>query len=326
MPASQPGAPARTRRQAARWRPSGPRLAAAGLLLLAAALPASAVRVSSITPSGEAGPVRQVVVRFDGAAVAAGNPQAPAPYTLQCDGAAVAGQGRWLDPQRWVFDLESALAPGRRCVLNAVAGLTAPDGSAVQGPAEHAFSGGAPAVLRVQPWPGGRIEEDQHFLLELSGAADAASVQRSAWCEVDGLRERIGVRLLEGEAKAAVLRRLRERGEPGRFVLLACERRFAPEGQVRLVWGAGIAAAGQPALATRAERRWEWIVRPRLLAEFSCERERAQAPCLPLRPLTLRFNAPVQRAQALAARLALAAELGQQPRPHDPRPAALGAR
>jgi uncharacterized protein YfaS (alpha-2-macroglobulin family) len=279
------------------------RIAAACLPWLLAAVPATAARVSSIVPAGEAGPVRQVVVRFDGVAVAAGNPLAPAPYTLQCDGGAVAGQGRWLDPQRWVFDLQAPLAPGRRCVLRAVPGLSAPDGSALQGPSEHAFSSGAPAVLRVQPWPGERIDEEQHFLLELSGAVDADSVRRSAWCEVEGLGERIGVRLLDAEARAALLRRLRERGDPGRFVLLACERRFAPDAKVRVVWGAGIAADRQPALATRAERRWQWTVRPRLQAEFGCERERAQAPCLPLRPLTLRFNAPVQREQALAVRL-----------------------
>jgi hypothetical protein len=288
---------------------SGVVLGVAAILATVVAASAHAARVTAITPAGEAGgtEVRQIVVRFDRAAVAAGNPLAPAPYTLQCEGRAPAGQPRWLDAQRWAFDLEAPLGAGQRCVLRAVAGLRAPDGSALEGPAEHAFATGAPVVTQVQPWPGNRIEEDQHFLLRLNGAVDAASVRRHAWCEVDGLGERIGVRLVEGEAKAAVLRQRRElrdgRDDPSRFVLLACERRFAPDGQVRLVWGAGIAAAGNPALVARNERRWQWPVRPRLLAEFSCERERANAPCLPLRPLVLRFNAPVQRAQALAVRL-----------------------
>ena len=72
---------------------------------------------------------------------------------------------------------------------------------------------------------------------------------------------------------------------------------------MRLVWGAGVAAAGLPQLVSRREQRFEWKVRPRFLAEFRCERENAQSPCLPLRPLLLQFNAPVPRAAALAARL-----------------------
>ena len=87
------------------------------------------------------------------------------------------------------------------------------------------------------------------------------------------------------------------------MLLLACQRPFPAEAGVRLVWGAGVAAAGQPQLVSRREQRFEWKVRPRFLAEFSCERENAQSPCLPLRPLVLRFNAPVPRAVALAARL-----------------------
>lgn len=288
-------------------------MATATVAITVATPAAHAARVTTITPSGEAAggaEARQIVVRFDRAAVAAGNPLAPAPYTLHCGGgtaAAPAGQSRWLDAQRWAFDLETPLGAGQRCVLRAVAGLRAPDGSALEGPAEHAFATGAPVVTQVQPWPGNRIEEDQHFLLRLNGAVDVASVRRHAWCEVEGLGERIGVTVVEGEAKTTLLRQRRElrdgRGDAARFVLLACERRFAPDAQVRLVWGAGIAAAGNPALVSRSERRWQWPVRPRLLAEFSCERERANAPCLPLRPLALRFNAPVQRAQALAARL-----------------------
>ena len=50
-------------------------------------------------------------------------------------------------------------------------------------------------------------------------------------------------------------------------------------------------------------RSFEWKVRPRFLAEFRCERERANAPCMPFRPLVVRFTAPVPRASLLAARL-----------------------
>jgi hypothetical protein len=44
-------------------------------------------------------------------------------------------------------------------------------------------------------------------------------------------------------------------------------------------------------------------VREAFSAEFNRQRERAQAPCLPLRPVTLRFSAPVARAVAEQVRL-----------------------
>lgn len=43
------------------------------------------------------------------------------------------------------------------------------------------------------------------------------------------------------------------------------------------------------------ERRLEFQVREPFAASFTCERENAQAACLPLRPMQLQFNAPVTR-------------------------------
>ena len=257
-----------------------------GLALLVS-VAAQAARVAQIVPSGEVAEVRQVQVRFDTAVLPAGDPRAPAPYTLQCNGTAPAGEARWLNDRQWVFDLRASLAAGQRCTLVRAAGAPA-----FEGPAEHRFSTGAPVVLQARPWPGSRIEEDQHFLLQLNGPMNDAEVQRAAWCEVQGLGERIPVRVVGGAEREAVLRQQgRGYGEAatGPRVLLACQRPFPAEAGVRLVW--------------RGVQRFEWKVRPRLLAEFSCERENARAACLPLKPMVVRFSTPVQRAQAMAARL-----------------------
>ncbi|MBL8327194.1 MAG: alpha-2-macroglobulin [Rubrivivax sp.] len=273
---------------------------------------AQAARVAAVSPQGEVGVVRQVVVRFDSPVVSAGDPRAAAPFKLSCNGTAPAGNGHWADERRWVFDLAEPLAAGQRCTLHAEPGFRARGGAPLEGATGLAFSTGAPVVLSVQPSPGARIEEDQHFLVRLNGAVDPASVARHAWCEAEGLGERIALRVVEGPLRDQVLGRhgrARAAGSPVgdmRVLLLACQRVFAPEARVRLVWGAGIASAaapGQPALLTRERQQWQWQVRPRFLAEFSCERESAATPCLPLRPLTLRFNAPVPRELAAAARL-----------------------
>jgi len=270
--------------------------------LAAVAAPASAARVASVSPQGEVAEVRQVVVRFDEAVVATGDPRLPAPFTLACQGGSTAGDGRWTSDRVWVHDLREVLAAGARCRLTASPGFR-PLGGALQGPTEFSFSTGAPVVLSVQPNAGTRIAEDQHFLLRLNGQADAASVQRAVWCEVEGLGERMPVQLVEGAAREQLLRQRHRDVDPRHVLLLACQRPFPADATVRLVWGEGVAAAGQPQRVSRRAQRFEWKVRPRLLAEFSCERENAQSPCLPLRPLVLRFNAPVPRAQALAARL-----------------------
>ena len=283
-----------------------------GAAALLACGTAQAIGVAAVTPSGEVAEVRQVVLRFDAAAVAHGDPLAPAPAALTCNGSAPQGQARWLDERRWAFDLAAPLAAGQRCTLRIDPAFRPIGGGAVEGRTEFTFATGAPTVLSLQPAPGSRIEEDQNFLLRLNGEADAASVLRSVWCEVEGIGERIAVRLVDGAARAQLLAQLSRDLDPKRVLLLACERPFPPEARVRLVWGPGVVAAGQPQLASRVVRRWQWQVRARFAAEFSCERENATAPCLPLRPLLLRFNAPVPRAQALAARLEPLAPAGAQ--------------
>lgn len=265
---------------------------------------AAATRVLQVSPQGEVATVRQVLVRFDVAAVPAGDPQAAPPAQLRCNGQPVAGRGRWLDASRWAFDLDEPLAAGQRCSLDLLAAWQ-PLAGPLAGPTRFSFATGAPAVLNAMPWPGGTVEEDQHFVLRLNGAVDEASVERHAACEVDGLGERQPVRLLRGAERERVLQALRRgRGaDAAPTLLLACQRPLPPGARVRLVWGAGIASAADATLRVRVPQRFQWTVRPRLLAEFSCERENARAACLPLRPLTLSFNAPVPRALLQAVRL-----------------------
>jgi len=267
---------------------------------------ACAAPVASITPQGEVAQVQQVLVRFSEAVLPLGRLQQTAPYTLACEGGTPAGSARWLNERSWAFDFNEALGAGKRCTLRVNPAFVPAAGTSWQGPREHSFSTGAPVVVSVAPWPGSRIEEDQHFLLRLNGAVDLASVRRAAWCEMEGLLDRLPVAVVEGAARAAVLREQGRALPDAHAVLLRCQRPLVADARVRLVWGAGIAspaAAGRPPLVSRREQRFEWPVRPRFTAEFRCERENAQSPCLPLRAMRLQFSSPVPRALALAARL-----------------------
>lgn len=274
-----------------------------GLGLFAATFvaPAVAATIAGVTPQGEVAQVRQVVVSFSEGVVPFGDLRLPDPASVSCQGPAPAGSGRWLDDRRWAWDFRANVPPGVRCVVKARADWK-PSSGALTGRTEFGFQTGGPAVVSVQPW-GGEIEEEPFFLLQLSGAATEASVLANARCEVEGIGERIPVRVIGGAERDALLkaRRLEKRAET--VVVLACQRPLPPDTAMRLVWGRGIAAAANAQILTSAEQRFDYRVRKRFTAEFSCERERADAPCLPVRPMSVRFSAPVARAQAEAARL-----------------------
>src|SRR6202008_2164988 len=93
----------------------------------------------------------------------------------------------------WLYDFREALPPGTRCTLKARPDWKPSDGT-LSGTTEYSFSTGGPAVVTAQPWQGSQIEEDQHFLLDLSGLAVEASVAAHAWGEGEGIGDRAPVR------------------------------------------------------------------------------------------------------------------------------------
>ena len=263
-----------------------------------------AATIASVSPQGEIAQVRQITVRFSEAVVAFGDLRLPDPLTLSCEGAVPAGAGRWASDRVWLYDFREPLPPGARCTLKARAEWKPLNGS-VNGSTDFAFNTGGPAVVSVQPSDGSQVEEDQYFLLRLNGAAVESTVLANAWCEVEGIGERIGVNVIGGAARAALLkaRHIEKKEQIERALILACKRPLPNAAAVRLVWGSGIGAQANPKVTTTTPQRLRFTVRPAFTAEFSCERENANAPCLPIRPMTVRFSAPVSR--DLAARLRL---------------------
>ena len=265
---------------------------------------AQAVTIAAVTPQGEVAQVRQVTVKFSAAVVAFGDLRLPDPVTVTCTRGAPAGSGRWANDRVWLYDFTAALPPGTSCSVKPRADWTPIQGT-LSGPArETTFSTGGPAVVATRPGDGSQIAQDQYFLLRLNGAAEPAGVVAHSWCEVQGLGERIGVHLVDGQARAQVLTSQHlDAAAAARVVVLACQRPLPSGAAVRLVWGAGIASVANPKIVTRAEQSFSYTVQPAFSADFSCERERATAPCLPIRPVTLRFSAPVPRTLAATVRL-----------------------
>ena len=272
-----------------------------------------AFQVTSVSPQGEVASVRQVVAKFDESAVNFGDPKAPAPLTLTCsDAQATKGSGRWISDREWAYEFERELPPGASCTLQVRAGFKSPKGADLTTPAKatsgYKFNTGGPFVRNIRPYPGGRIDEEQFFVLQLNGAATLASVRANVWCMVDGLGERVTVKLVEGTDRVQLLKsqglEKAAAADPLSFVTLACNRRLTASANVQIVYGKGVTtpalasvagAASPQGIPNTVEKRFNFQVREPFTASFNCERENAQSACLPIRSLSLNFNAPVAR-------------------------------
>ncbi len=287
---------------------SGRRFFLSSALLLAGASLSNAVsafQVSSFSPQKEVAQVRQVVVKFDEAAIRFGDAKAPDPLALSCsDADASKGTGRWNSEREWVFEFSRDLPPGVRCTAQLNQPLASVAGQPLKGTQRFQFNTGGPFVSQI--WPRyGAVDEEQLFVLQLNGAATTESLQANLWCNAEGVGERLPVKLVDNKTREALLKNLgltkTAAKEPQRFVALGCPLRLTPATRMQLVYGKGVATPS--GLANQVEKRFDFQVREPFTASFSCERENAQAACLPIRPMALRFTAPIPRKQAEAIRL-----------------------
>ncbi|PND40341.1 alpha-2-macroglobulin [Paucibacter aquatile] len=294
-----------------------------GLLLLSLSLPALSAATVSVSPSAEVAEFHQLRVSFSEPVVPAGDPRLPAPVSLSCGGKALKlDEGRWNNAREWVWRAGSpgsVVGPEQSCEVHVLDSFKAV-GGALSGPQTVSFRTGPVRLQQVQPWPGSEIEEDQHFLLRFNGAISETQLRQRAWCEVEGLGERIPVQAVQGEALAAVLKS-RGRSQaaarlPGSHWLLHCQRPLPQATKMRLLWS-NSDAGPQAAAKRRADETHAYQVRRPFTAEFSCERERANVPCMPVRPMRVLFSAPVSREQAL--QLTLKSASGQLLKPLKPK-------
>ncbi len=275
-------------------------------LVATAAVHAHALQIVSFTPQGEVSQIRQVVAKFDTSVVNFGDPKATAPLSLSCsDAQATKGNGRWISDREWAFEFENDLPPGVSCSAQVRLGLKSASGAQYTGASSYTFNSGGPFARSVRPYPGERIDEEQYFLLQLNGAATLKSIQDNVWCAAEGLGERIAIKLIDGSERAALLKsqglEKAATAEPLKFVTLACNRRLTPSTKVLLTYGKGVSTPS--GVANSLEKRFLFTVREPFAASFTCERENAQSACLPIRPMSLNFNAPVPRKLAEAIRL-----------------------
>ena len=314
------------------------------LVLLPAAAPTAIAgpKVESFSPQGTVKGVRQVVARFSEPMVPFGDPRLGEPFAIDCP---EAGKGRWADARNFVYDFDRDLPAGVRCTFTLKPKLKTLDGKSLTGTQLFSFSTGGPAVRLSAPYEGAsNIDEQQIFLLGLDTGALAASIEEHVHCAIEGIAERVGVRLVAGEERKTVIEgrrgflldhaqivqrsgetepapeRLRAtlEGEDSPIVVLQCQRRFPNAADVRLIWGKGVST--KTGIATDEDQTLTFGVRDEFRASFSCERVKRDRGCIPFLPLSLNFSAPITRADAGAITLEDADGTQYRPTvPGDPR-------
>ena len=244
--------------------------------------------VEIFSPLGEVKNVRQVAARFSEQMVPFGDPRIAEPFDIQCP---EKGKGRWADAKNWVYDFEKDLPAGVICEFFLKSDLKSLSGKAVGGQQKFAFSTGGPAIKEAIPVEGSEsISEDQIFILKLDVEADEESILANVFCSIEGLQERVGVRLIQGEEKERLSReQYRLKNMP--HVLVQCRQNFPNHAVVKLIWGRGVTSVSR--VKTTADQVLTFRTRDPFKATFRCKRENAKANCMPILPMQLSFSAPV---------------------------------
>ncbi|MBI4684258.1 MAG: alpha-2-macroglobulin [Nitrospirae bacterium] len=245
-------------------------------------------RVEIFSPQGEVKNARQVSVRFSEPMVPFGDPRLVKPFDIKCH---EKGYERWADSKNWIYDFDRDIPAGVICEFALKPALKTLSGKSVK-EQQFSFSTGGPAVITSEPYQGAeRIDENQVFILTLDAEAAEESVTSNVSCAIEGINERVGIRILKDKEREIILKTQRYRGSKSPVVVLQCRQSFPDNSRVDLIWGKGVSSLS--GVKTTKEQVLPFKARPPFTISLSCERESAKADCIPLLPMRLRFSSPV---------------------------------
>ena len=262
-------------------------------VFLASIAPLSALsaepQVEMFSPEGSIKEVRQVTVRFSAQMVAFGDPRLEDPFDVKCS---EKGRGRWIDGKTWSYDFEKDVSAGTACVFSLKQDVRTMTGEALGGRKTFSFDTGGPSVVTMEPWEDHlAIQQDQAFVMTLDTEADEVSVVRHVYCSVEGIRERVGIRLIQGDARRDILKATGTEVGKAPILILQCKQVFPPRAQVKIIWGKGVQSKN--GVSTTKDHVFSFKARGPFEAKLRCLRERPKAGCIPVTPMELVFMAPV---------------------------------
>ncbi len=260
-----------------------------------------AFTIKEFHPQGLSHSPRQVRVVFSEPMIPFGDPRGIEPFEVKCS---QLGKGLWEDSRTWIYEFPKQLSSGESCSFTAIKAIKSEKGGVWQGKMEFTFDTGGPAVKKSEPYEGSIVEQQPAFLLQLDGAVDNASVEKNAYILVEGLPERIPLKVLGNKIRDEIAKNSsrgnggdEESGSDelkgGTMIAVAPARTLPPDARIQLVWGKGIRAP--QGAATAQDQLFAFRSQKEFTAEFQCERENANAACLPIGGMSVQFSAPVAR-------------------------------
>ncbi|TAL25990.1 MAG: alpha-2-macroglobulin [Nitrospirae bacterium] len=259
------------------------------LFFISAVTYAAGPYVEIFSPQDTVKKVRQVSVRFSEQMVPFGDPRLVEPFEIRCPGK---GQGRWADGKNWAYDFDVDLPAGVVCEFNLKPDLKTLSGKTLSGQKQFSFSTGGPAIIWMHPYEGStHIDEDQIFILAPDAEPVEDTVLSNVACSIEGINERVGVRVLKAEEREKILKAYRYRPHKDREIVLQCKQSFPNNAKVNLIWGKGVSSLS--GVKTTADQILPYQAREAFGATFNCQRENPNANCIPLLPMHLNFSSPV---------------------------------
>ncbi|MBF0516147.1 MAG: alpha-2-macroglobulin [Nitrospirae bacterium] len=264
--------------------------------------------VAQFSPQGAAKGVRQVTARFSQQMVSFGDPRAESPFDIDCP---AKGTARWVDTKNWAYDFDEDLPSGLICKFTLKPSVKTLSAAPIEEKKSFQFTTGGPSILSSEPPDGGTWLEEKHaFVLYLDGAPDESSIPEHVHCAVDGIKERIGVSLIQGKDKEDILKAAApsfggfkfvdkdssRKTAIKNFVVIQCNRAFPSGKAVKVVWGKGVKS--NTGIASDTEQVLHFKTQDSFTAKFFCLKENATAGCIPIAPMRLIFSAPIDKKTA----------------------------
>ncbi|MFA5906089.1 MAG: MG2 domain-containing protein, partial [Desulfobacula sp.] len=260
---------------------------------------ADEAKVELFSPQGVVKGIRQATARFSEQMAAFGDPGLSDPFDIQCP---EKGKGRWVDGKNWIFDFDSDLPAGIQCEFTLKPGLKTLSGKPVKGRQKFMFSTGGPAVTDMNPreYQYLKIKEDQAFVLYLDAETDESSILSNVWFSVEGINQKIGVKIFNGEDKEKILKSIgwteKNNFRQDRILVVQCRQIFPSHAKVSLTWGKNVKS--KTGVSNTEDQIFSYHTREAFSASFSCERENANTGCIPVLPMRLEFSSPVSAQMA----------------------------
>ena len=243
--------------------------------------------VKQFSPLGRIDQQTRVSAQFSTAMVKLGDTSAPPPFVINCGN--VGGEGRWVDSGNWTWQMQRPLQSGKRCEFVLRSDLVALNGETLSGNSRFEFFAPGPWPRSIFPQPGMKVAEDQAFIIRVGGSLPAPdSVEKSIWCEADGVGSRIPVRLVPAPLRQEILTQTHN-NFGSEALVVSCAERLPPGAKMKLVWGKDVETAN--GVKSEKQESFVYTVSEPFRADMTCEREKAGAPCSPLSSLRVDFTA-----------------------------------